>query len=79
MSGAGMADIGADRMQLRKGDALIVVDVQRDFLPDGSLGVPDGDAVRAVNVDPGDGDRALAEMRRLGASCIESQDLDVAA
>ena len=30
------------------GTALIAVDVQRDFLPGGSLGVPDGDAV----VDP---------------------------
>ncbi len=28
-----------------KGDALIVVDVQKDFLPGGNLGVPDGDAV----------------------------------
>jgi nicotinamidase/pyrazinamidase len=28
-------------------DALIVVDVQRDFLPGGALGVPDGDAVLA--------------------------------
>ena len=30
---------------LRSGDALIVVDVQTDFLPGGTLGVPDGDAV----------------------------------
>jgi len=30
---------------LRKSDALIVVDVQRDFLPDGALGVPEGEAV----------------------------------
>ncbi|MEJ2514639.1 MAG: nicotinamidase [Gammaproteobacteria bacterium] len=30
------------------GDALIVVDVQNDFLPGGALGVPDGDAVVAV-------------------------------
>ena len=37
------------------------------------------DAVRAVNVDPGDGDKALAEMRELGASFVEMQDLDVAA
>lgn len=35
-------------MRLQKGDALIVVDVQRDFLPGGSLGVPDGDAVVPV-------------------------------
>lgn len=32
-------------MLLKKDDALIVVDVQRDFLPGGSLGVPDGDAI----------------------------------
>jgi nicotinamidase/pyrazinamidase len=29
------------------GDGLIIVDVQNDFLPDGSLAVPDGDAVIA--------------------------------
>ena len=29
------------------GDALLVVDVQNDFLPGGSLGVPDGDRVLA--------------------------------
>lgn len=29
----------------RAGDALIVVDLQRDFLPGGALGVPGGDAV----------------------------------
>ena len=32
-------------MRLQVDDALIVVDVQRDFLPGGSLPVPDGDAV----------------------------------
>lgn len=31
-----------------QGDALIVVDVQKDFLPGGNLGVSDGDAVVAV-------------------------------
>lgn len=30
------------------GDALLVVDVQNDFLPGGNLGVPDGDAVIPV-------------------------------
>ncbi len=29
------------------GDALLIVDVQNDFLPGGALGVPDGDAVIA--------------------------------
>ncbi len=32
----------------RRGDALVVVDVQNDFLPGGALGVPDGDAVVPV-------------------------------
>lgn len=31
--------------QLQAGDALLIVDVQNDFLPGGSLAVPDGDAV----------------------------------
>lgn len=35
-------------LQPAPGDALIVVDVQRDFLPGGSLAVPDGDAVVPV-------------------------------
>jgi nicotinamidase/pyrazinamidase len=32
-------------LQLAPGDALIIVDMQYDFLPGGSLGVPDGDQV----------------------------------
>jgi nicotinamidase/pyrazinamidase len=32
-------------LELRDGDALIVVDVQNDFLPGGSLAVPQGDEV----------------------------------
>lgn len=36
------------RVTPRSGDALLVVDVQNDFLPGGSLGVPDGDAVVPV-------------------------------
>ncbi len=35
-------------MRFQPGDALIVVDVQRDFLPGGSLAVPDGDKVVPV-------------------------------
>ena len=35
-------------MQLRERDALIAVDVQRDFLPGGSLAVPDGHEVVPV-------------------------------
>lgn len=34
-------------MRLLPGDVLLVVDVQRDFLPGGPLAVPDGDAVTA--------------------------------
>ena len=33
---------------IKKGDALIVVDVQNDFLPGGSLAVPEGDRVVPV-------------------------------
>lgn len=35
-------------METRKDDALVIVDVQNDFLPDGALGVPDGDQVVPV-------------------------------
>ena len=35
-------------MRLQQGDALIVVDVQRDFLPGGALAVPEGDGVVPV-------------------------------
>lgn len=33
--------------RLQAGDALLIIDVQRDFTPGGSLAVPDGDAVVA--------------------------------
>jgi len=39
---------GRPKIKLAPGDALIVVDVQRDFLPGGSLAVPQGDAVIPV-------------------------------
>jgi nicotinamidase/pyrazinamidase len=38
----------AQKVRISPGDALIVVDVQNDFLPGGSLAVPDGDAVVPV-------------------------------
>jgi nicotinamidase/pyrazinamidase len=38
----------AQKISASAGDALIVVDVQNDFLPGGSLAVPDGDAVVPV-------------------------------
>ncbi len=34
-----------DSLKLAAGDALLIVDVQNDFLPGGSLAVPQGDAV----------------------------------
>lgn len=34
-----------DTLRLRAGDALLVVDMQRDFLPGGALGVAGGDAL----------------------------------
>ncbi len=37
-----------ERIELRNGDALVVVDVQNDFLPGGSLAVPRGDEVVPV-------------------------------
>lgn len=37
-----------ERIEPQNGDALIVVDVQNDFLPGGSLAVPDGDMVVPV-------------------------------
>ena len=38
----------AGPVELQPGDALVVVDVQRDFLPGGALGVPEGDRVVPV-------------------------------
>lgn len=38
----------ADGLKLGPGDALIVVDVQNDFLPGGALGIPRGDEVVPV-------------------------------
>jgi nicotinamidase/pyrazinamidase len=37
-----------EKTRLKKGDALLVVDVQKDFLPGGSLEVPEGDQVVSV-------------------------------
>jgi len=50
------------------GDALIVVDVQRDFLPGGALGVPAGDQVIApIN-------RAVGMFERAGLPIFYSRD-----
>ncbi|TLD46671.1 MAG: Nicotinamidase [Accumulibacter sp.] len=43
-----MAVSATGDLGLRAGDALIVVDLQNDFLPGGSLGVPHGDEVVQV-------------------------------
>ena len=39
---------GSGALRLRAGDALLLVDLQRDFLPGGVLAVPDGDQVVPV-------------------------------
>lgn len=56
-----VATLGAD-------DAVIAVDVQRDFCPGGALAVPDGDAVVAVL------DRWVDAARSAGATVVASQD-----
>lgn len=37
-----------DKLELGRGDALLVIDIQNDFLPGGRLAVPDGDQVIPV-------------------------------
>jgi putative nicotinate phosphoribosyltransferase len=49
-------------------DALLVVDVQRDFLPGGALGVPEGDRVLAPI------GRLLDTARAAGATIVASRD-----
>lgn len=57
-----------DTIAIRPGDALIVVDVQRDFLPGGALGVPAGDeVVPALN-------RAVRAFERAGLPIYYSRD-----
>jgi nicotinamidase/pyrazinamidase len=43
-----MNPVKRDLLRLKKGDALIIVDLQNDFLPGGSLAVPHGDEVIPV-------------------------------
>ena len=43
-----MPDHSRPTQPLREGDALLLVDVQNDFLPGGALAVPEGDAVVPV-------------------------------
>lgn len=58
---------GAGRQPMH-GDALLCVDVQNDFLPGGSLGVPQGDAV----VEPLN--RCLRRFTRLGLPVFATRD-----
>lgn len=43
-----MDTVNQNNCQLRTGDALLIVDVQNDFLPGGNLAVPHGDEVVTV-------------------------------
>jgi nicotinamidase/pyrazinamidase len=53
---------------LREHDALVIVDLQNDFLPGGALGVPDGDAVIApLNA-------CIAQFRQAGAPIFATRD-----
>lgn len=52
-----------------------VLNTVRDGLRLGYAAVVLTDTIRAVDVTPGDGERALAEMARLGAVCIERQQI----
>lgn len=51
-----------------RNDALLIVDVQRDFLPGGNLGVPEGDAVVPVL------NRYIAAARAKGLPIFASRD-----
>lgn len=53
---------------LRTGDALLIVDVQTDFLPGGSLAVPQGDEVVAVL------NGYLAAFRQAGLPVVATRD-----
>lgn len=55
-------------METRNGDALVIVDVQKDFLPDGALGVPDGDQVVPVL------NHYIERFRRAGLPVIATRD-----
>ncbi len=52
-----------------------VLNTVKDALKNGFQVVLLRDAVRAVNVQPGDGDKALAEMRALGVTEVSSGDV----
>lgn len=56
------------RFRPAEGDALIIVDVQNDFLPGGKLSVPDGDAVVPVI------NRYLNQFRQTGLPLYATRD-----
>ncbi|MFN3597770.1 MAG: nicotinamidase [Rubricoccaceae bacterium] len=53
---------------LREGDALLLIDVQNDFLPGGALAVPEGDAVVPVL------NRWIAAAKAAGAPVFATRD-----
>ena len=55
-------------MKLSESDALIVVDVQNDFCPGGSLAVPTGERVASTLTD------AAARFSQVGARVVATQD-----
>jgi nicotinamidase/pyrazinamidase len=55
-------------LTLRRGDALVIADVQRDFLPGGALGVAGGDAII------GPVNRAIECFRSRGLPIVVSRD-----
>jgi len=63
-----MTTSGNEPIHLRPGDALILVDVQTDFLPGGALAVADGDAVVPVL------NGYLARFGRLGLPIYATRD-----
>jgi len=59
---------GTAALRISAGDALLVVDVQNDFLPGGSLAVPSGDAVVPVL------NRYVELFRKAGRPIVASRD-----
>lgn len=60
--------VPAERLALRPGDTLLLVDLQRDFLPAGALAVPQGDAALQAAC------RALERFTRAGLPVAASRD-----
>ena len=50
-------------------EALIVIDVQNDFCPGGSLAVSHGDACRGID-NAGSMDAAIADLRKAGVKFV---------